>query len=158
MTAHLWGYNGQSPGPTIEAVEGDKVRIFVTNKLPEHTTVHWHSKGTPIGSTRCAGCPTAASPRARMTAQSGCGTWHAAPRPHAWKGTPTRSPRWCVLPDGYLASGSTDGTIQLWDVAVRREISRLEVDAPVICLTALRSNRLAAGDELGRLHWLEIVD
>src|SRR5687768_12562240 len=31
MSAHLWGYNGQSPGPTIEAVEGDKVRIFVTN-------------------------------------------------------------------------------------------------------------------------------
>ena len=42
MKAHLWGYNGQSPGPTIECVEGDKVRIFVTNKLPEHTTVHWH--------------------------------------------------------------------------------------------------------------------
>ena len=42
MKAHLWGYNGASPGPTIEAVEGDKVRIFVTNKLPEHTTVHWH--------------------------------------------------------------------------------------------------------------------
>ena len=38
MKAHLWGYNGQSPGPTIEAVEGDRVRIFVTNKLPEHTT------------------------------------------------------------------------------------------------------------------------
>jgi len=37
MTAKLWGYNGQSPGPTIEGVEGDKVRIFVTNKLPEHT-------------------------------------------------------------------------------------------------------------------------
>ncbi|MGC5145442.1 multicopper oxidase domain-containing protein, partial [Escherichia coli] len=28
MTAHLWGYNGQSPGPTIEAVEGERVRIF----------------------------------------------------------------------------------------------------------------------------------
>src|SRR5215470_11826928 len=37
MTVKLWGYNGQTPGPTIEAVEGDKVRIFVTNKLPEHT-------------------------------------------------------------------------------------------------------------------------
>ncbi len=36
--AHLWGYNGQSPGPTIEVVEGDRVRIFVTNKLPEHTS------------------------------------------------------------------------------------------------------------------------
>jgi FtsP/CotA-like multicopper oxidase with cupredoxin domain len=42
MNAHLWGYNGQSPGPTIEAVEGEKVRIFVTNHLPEATTVHWH--------------------------------------------------------------------------------------------------------------------
>ena len=49
MTAHLWGYNGQSPGPTIEAVEGDKVRIFVTNRLPEHTTVHWHGQILPCG-------------------------------------------------------------------------------------------------------------
>ncbi len=49
MKAHLWGYNGQSPGPTIECVEGDKVRIFVTNKLPEHTTVHWHGMVVPNG-------------------------------------------------------------------------------------------------------------
>ena len=49
MVAHLWGYNGQSPGPTIEAVEGDKVRIFVTNKLPEHTAVHWHGQLLPNG-------------------------------------------------------------------------------------------------------------
>jgi FtsP/CotA-like multicopper oxidase with cupredoxin domain len=49
MQAYLWGYNGQSPGPTIEAVEGDKVRIFVTNKLPEHTTVHWHGMLVPNG-------------------------------------------------------------------------------------------------------------
>ena len=38
MNVNVWGYNGQSPGPTIEAVEGDRVRIFVTNRLPEHTT------------------------------------------------------------------------------------------------------------------------
>ncbi|MCM0018577.1 MAG: copper oxidase [Tagaea sp.] len=49
MTANLWGYNGQSPGPTIECVEGDKVRIFVTNKLPEHTTIHWHGILLPCG-------------------------------------------------------------------------------------------------------------
>ena len=49
MTRNLWGYNGQSPGPTIEAVEGDKVRIFVTNKLPEHTTMHWHGVPLPNG-------------------------------------------------------------------------------------------------------------
>jgi manganese oxidase len=49
MVANLWGYNGQSPGPTIECVEGDKLRIFVTNKLPEHTTVHWHGILLPCG-------------------------------------------------------------------------------------------------------------
>src|SRR5499425_753318 len=49
MKANLWGYNGQAPGPTIEAVEGDKVRIFVTNKLPEHTTIHWHGMPLPNG-------------------------------------------------------------------------------------------------------------
>ena len=47
--AHLWGYNGQSPGPTIEVVEGDRVRIFVTNKLPEHTSIHWHGQRLPNG-------------------------------------------------------------------------------------------------------------
>ena len=49
MTARLWGYNGQSPGPTIEVVEGDRVRIFVTNRLPEHTSVHWHGQRLPNG-------------------------------------------------------------------------------------------------------------
>ena len=49
MKANLWGYNGQSPGPTIEAVEGDRIRIFVTNKLPEVTSVHWHGILVPSG-------------------------------------------------------------------------------------------------------------
>jgi len=49
MVAKLWGYNGQSPGPTIEVVEGDRVRIFVTNRLPEHTTIHWHGQRLPNG-------------------------------------------------------------------------------------------------------------
>jgi FtsP/CotA-like multicopper oxidase with cupredoxin domain len=47
--AHLWGYNGQSPGPTIEVVEGDRVRIFVTNKLGELHSVHWHGQRLPNG-------------------------------------------------------------------------------------------------------------
>ena len=49
MKAHLWGYNGQSPGPTIEVVEGDRVRLFVTNRLPEHTSMHWHGQRLPNG-------------------------------------------------------------------------------------------------------------
>ncbi|TCV02328.1 multicopper oxidase family protein [Roseateles saccharophilus] len=49
MKARLWGYNGSSPGPTIEGVEGDRIRIFVTNKLPEVTSVHWHGVLVPSG-------------------------------------------------------------------------------------------------------------
>jgi len=49
MKANLWGYNGQSPGPTIEVVEGDRVRIFVTNRLPEETSIHWHGQRLPAG-------------------------------------------------------------------------------------------------------------
>src|SRR6185436_5449041 len=41
--------NGQTPGPTIEAVEGDRVRILVTNRLPEHTGIHWHGIFLPNG-------------------------------------------------------------------------------------------------------------
>ncbi len=47
--AKCWGYNGTTPGPTIEATEGDRVRILVTNRLPEHTTVHWHGILLPSG-------------------------------------------------------------------------------------------------------------
>ncbi|HEY7862106.1 MAG TPA: copper oxidase [Thermoanaerobaculia bacterium] len=49
MRVKCWGYNGTTPGPTIEAVEGDQVRLFVTNRLPEHTTIHWHGIFTPNG-------------------------------------------------------------------------------------------------------------
>ncbi|MCA1325524.1 multicopper oxidase family protein [Herbaspirillum sp. alder98] len=62
MKAHLWGYNGQSPGPTIEVVEGDRVRIFVTNRLPEATSVHWHGQRLPNGMDGVAGLTQPAIP------------------------------------------------------------------------------------------------
>lgn len=49
LEANCWGYNGRVHGPTIEAVEGDRVRIYVTNKLPAPTTVHWHGALLPSG-------------------------------------------------------------------------------------------------------------
>ena len=47
--AVCWGYNGGTPGPTIEATEGDRVRILVTNRLREATTIHWHGLLLPSG-------------------------------------------------------------------------------------------------------------
>jgi FtsP/CotA-like multicopper oxidase with cupredoxin domain len=49
MVVNAWGYNGGTPGPLIEAVEGDRVRILVTNKLSAPTAVHWHGIFLPSG-------------------------------------------------------------------------------------------------------------
>jgi FtsP/CotA-like multicopper oxidase with cupredoxin domain len=55
LIAECWGYNGGTPGPTLEAVEGDRLRIYVTNKLPEPTAVHWHGVVVPNGMDGVAG-------------------------------------------------------------------------------------------------------
>ncbi|MDB5796257.1 MAG: putative multicopper oxidase [Paucimonas sp.] len=62
MKVNMWGYNGQSPGPTIEVVEGDRVRIFLTNKLPEHTSVHFHGQRLPNGMDGVSGLTQPAIP------------------------------------------------------------------------------------------------
>lgn len=49
LSARCWGYNGQVHGPTIEAVEGDRVRIYVSNRLGAPTTAHWHGIFLPSG-------------------------------------------------------------------------------------------------------------
>jgi len=66
----------------------------------------------------------------------------------------------CMQSDARLVSGSTDNVIRLWDMTARqaREMTRLEVDAPVRCLAALSDGRVVAGDALGRLHWLKVVE
>jgi manganese oxidase len=62
LEIEAWGYNGGTPGPLIECVEGDKLRIYVTNKLPEPTTVHWHGVFVPNGMDGVAGLTQAAIP------------------------------------------------------------------------------------------------
>lgn len=49
LTIHAWGYNGSVPGPVLEIAQGDKARIYVTNKLPAPTTIHWHGVLLPCG-------------------------------------------------------------------------------------------------------------
>ena len=47
-TFDLWGFNGSAPGPTIQANEGERVRIVFDNHLPEPTGIHWHGLEIPI--------------------------------------------------------------------------------------------------------------
>jgi FtsP/CotA-like multicopper oxidase with cupredoxin domain len=42
-----YAFNHQVPGPRIELRQGDRVRINVTNHLPESTSVHWHGLVLP---------------------------------------------------------------------------------------------------------------
>jgi FtsP/CotA-like multicopper oxidase with cupredoxin domain len=44
---NVWGFNGSMPGPTIEAFEGDRVRL-VENGLPEDFSLHWHGLEVPF--------------------------------------------------------------------------------------------------------------
>lgn len=46
-TVEIWGYDGQYPSPAIRATVGDKVRVNLTNDLPEAATIHWHGLEVP---------------------------------------------------------------------------------------------------------------
>jgi hypothetical protein len=43
------GLQRQSPGRRSRSSKATRCAIFVTNKLPEHTTVHWHGQRLPNG-------------------------------------------------------------------------------------------------------------
>jgi FtsP/CotA-like multicopper oxidase with cupredoxin domain len=47
VTVDAYAFNGQVPGPRIRVRQGDRVRIDVTNHLPETTTTHWHGLVLP---------------------------------------------------------------------------------------------------------------
>jgi FtsP/CotA-like multicopper oxidase with cupredoxin domain len=42
-----WTYNGQVPGPTIRATEGDRIRVTFTNAGSHPHTMHFHGWHTP---------------------------------------------------------------------------------------------------------------
>ncbi len=42
QSTRAWSFNGQVPGPTIEARVGDVLEVRLTNRLPEPTVIHWH--------------------------------------------------------------------------------------------------------------------
>jgi manganese oxidase len=58
----VWGFNGGMPGPTIEAVQEDRVRIVVHNELPESTGIHWHGLELPIAMDGVPGLTQAPTP------------------------------------------------------------------------------------------------
>jgi FtsP/CotA-like multicopper oxidase with cupredoxin domain len=46
-TVRGYGFNGQVPGPVLEAKQGVPLEIEFTNQLPEPTVIHWHGLRIP---------------------------------------------------------------------------------------------------------------
>jgi len=45
--ARTWAYNGTVPGPVVRVTAGETVRVKLTNRLDEATSVHWHGIALP---------------------------------------------------------------------------------------------------------------
>jgi len=78
--------NGQLPGPTIEATEGDSVVVHVINKSPHPVTIHWHGVKQQLncwndGPAMITQCPIQQNKkftyRLNVTGQEGTLWWHA---------------------------------------------------------------------------------
>ncbi|PYO75442.1 MAG: hypothetical protein DMD64_00550, partial [Gemmatimonadetes bacterium] len=41
-TYTMYGYNGQYPGPLIEAARGSEVVVRFSDRLPDSSSIHWH--------------------------------------------------------------------------------------------------------------------
>ncbi|NER04587.1 MAG: multicopper oxidase family protein [Okeania sp. SIO3C4] len=46
--AYVLNYNGQIPGPRLEAKPGDTIRVNFINNLPQPTNIHYHGLHIPI--------------------------------------------------------------------------------------------------------------
>ncbi len=43
----IWGFNGQSPGPTLRVRQGETLKVRLVNELLEPTSIHWHGVRVP---------------------------------------------------------------------------------------------------------------
>ena len=84
-TTSLARYNHHSPGPLIELVEGQRVRIELDNRLAQPTTIHWHGLPVPADQDGNPMDPVAAGTRHvyEFTLPPGtAGTYWYHPHPH----------------------------------------------------------------------------
>jgi suppressor of ftsI len=85
IQTEVWAFNGMLPGPTLEAREGDRVRIQFTNRLSHPSNVHWH--GLPVDPDNDGGPFNPLAPGASQTYEftlppGSAGTYWYHPHPH----------------------------------------------------------------------------
>jgi bilirubin oxidase len=85
VQTEVWAFNQSFPGPTLEAREGDRVRVQFTNQLAQPSNVHWH--GLPVdpdndGSPFNALAPGASAMYDFTLPPGSAGTYWYHPHPH----------------------------------------------------------------------------
>ncbi len=85
LAPEFWAFNGSVPGPTVEANEGDRLRITFRNRLPLASTIHWH--GLPVPANQDGNPMDPVAPGAdrvyEFTLPAGCaGTYWYHPHAH----------------------------------------------------------------------------
>lgn len=86
LDTQILAYNGSSPGPLIEAQEGDRVTIAFENQIPgQASTIHWHGMPVPADQD---GNPMDAVPSGEgrfysfILPEGSAGTYWYHPHPH----------------------------------------------------------------------------
>jgi len=94
-----WTYNGQVPGPDIDARVGDTVVVRFKNALPEPTLIHWHGLQIPaaMDGTDIVQRPVAPGEtfeyRSSFPTPARFGITRIVTRPCRWNAASTRSGR-----------------------------------------------------------------
>jgi FtsP/CotA-like multicopper oxidase with cupredoxin domain len=85
LDIEAWGYNGVTPGPVLEAIEGERVRVYVTNPSRPRST------GTACSCrTGWTASPVSRSPRSHLARRSATTSSSIAPERSCITRTPTR--------------------------------------------------------------------
>lgn len=147
LATRVLAYNGTSPGPMIEAYEGDAVRVSLANRLGQDTTIHWHGMpvpadqdGNPMDSVRS----DSARDYAFTLPAGSAGSYWYHPHPHRT----THEQVFRGLASAFVARGRSDPLAALPERIVFVTDLRLDAAGQVAANTAADFDNGREGDQL----------
>jgi hypothetical protein len=150
LKATCWGYNGSVHGPLLEWVEGERVRIYVTNRLEAPTTVHWHGILLPNGMDGVGGATGARAIETQAGMRTRAAPWRRSQTRKSCAetaSTPTRRRRLNV--GATPERGAQGPTSEPQSRAARRRSALAITDTELNAIAALASIGLSSSPNSG---------
>ena len=147
VSTQILAYNGTTPGPMIDAWEGDRVQVALVNALGQDTTVHWH--GMPVPADQDGNPMDPVAPGARrdyvFTLPAGsAGSYWYHPHPHQ----STHEQVFRGLASAFVVRSHTDPLSALPERMVFITDLRLNASGQIAPNTAADFNNGREGDQL----------